>query len=75
VQGKQHKPKHIILNQIRYQKVSLFQKYKIKASITVRFNDRYEFIYFYENGKNPEVKMERGVPALTFHFVGFFPDW
>jgi hypothetical protein len=24
--------------------------------------------------KNPEIKMERGVPALTFHFVGFFPD-
>ncbi len=25
--------------------------------------------------KNPEIKMEIGVPAFTFHFVGFFPDW
>ena len=74
MQGYQHKPKHIILDQICYQKGSLFQKYKIKVSITVRFNDRYEFMDFYETGKNPEVKKERGVPALTFHFVGFFPD-
>mgnify|MGYP006166746755 CR=1 FL=1 len=30
---------------------------------------------FYETGKNPEIKMEIGVPALTFHFSCFFLIW
>ncbi len=33
---------------------------------------RHDFMDFYKTGKNPEVKMERGVPALTFHFFVFF---
>ena len=37
-----------------FSKVVKIQKYELKASIIVQFNERYDFMDFYETGKNPE---------------------
>jgi len=37
-----------------FSKLVKIQTYELKASIIVRFNERYEFMDFYETGKNPE---------------------
>jgi hypothetical protein len=37
-----------------FSKLVKIQKYELKASIIVQFNERYEFMDFYETGKNPE---------------------
>ena len=47
----------------------------VKASIISWIIDRNDFMDFYETGKNPEIKMEICVPALTFHFSCFFLIW
>ena len=37
-----------------FSKLVKIQKYELKASIIVQFNERYEFMDFYKTGKNPE---------------------